>query len=333
MNKNVLSQWLRDSGTLSRGDILHLEIDLEHQTDISRLTFVTATFSSGAPANLPVRMVVKTPLSSDHRPAEVQFYREVAPVLPTPPLVRCLATVEDEGTIVLEDLRATHNHRPWPIPPSRPQAETAIDALAHVHARYWEVETLGHTIGQLHTEQSLTNMVQGIAAALPAFMDEFGEALTADGREVYKQVFSSSLKPWLRLTDPRALTIVHGDAHSWNFLFPRSDSGPAYLIDWQLWHVDVGARDLAFFIALHWYPGRRRELELALLRRYHEALLTHRIDNYTFDDLWLDYRRAVVRNLTIPIIFWRRGMQPEGWWHRLECALAAYGDLGCSELL
>jgi hypothetical protein len=49
--------------------------------------------------------------------------------------------------------------------------------------------------------------------------------------------------------------------------------------------------------------------------------------------LWLDYRRCVVRNLTIPILFWSRGMKPEGWWHRLECALAAYRDLACDELL
>jgi len=26
-------------------------------------------------------------------------------------------------------------------------------------------------------------------------------------------------------------------------------------------------------------------------------------------------------------------MKPEGWWHRLECALAAYSDLDCDELL
>jgi hypothetical protein len=70
-------------------------------------------------------------------------------------------------------------------------------------------------------------------------------------------VFSSSLQPWLRLTDRQALTIAHGDAHTWNSLFPRTgqDEGPAFLIDWQLWHLDVGARDLAFFMALHWYPG------------------------------------------------------------------------------
>src|SRR5205807_2679772 len=116
-------------------------------------------------------------------------------------------------------------------------------------------------VGQLHTPDSLTNMVQGIGSHLPAFMDAFGDALTSEARRVYGQVFGSSLQPWMRLTDPRALTIIHGDAHTWNFLFSRAGDGPAFLIDWQLWHVDLGARDLAFLIALHWYPSRRRELE------------------------------------------------------------------------
>jgi thiamine kinase-like enzyme len=149
---------------------------------------------------------------------------------------------------------------------------------------------------------------------------------------VLERVFSSSLKPWLRLTDTRALTLAHGDAHTWNFLFPRSGVGPAFLIDWQLWHLDVGARDLAFLMALHWYPSRRRELEAPLLQHYHQALLARGLETYSLDELWLDYRCCVVRNLTIPILFWSRGMTPEGWWHRLECALAAYRDLGCEEL-
>ena len=86
-------------------------------------------------------------------------------------------------------------------------------------------------------------------------------------------------------------------------------------------------------MALHWYPSRRREFELPLMRRYHDAMLSYGIENYSFDELWLDYRRCVVRNLTIPILFWSRGMKPEGWWHRLECALAAYHDLAGQELL
>lgn len=327
----TLTDWLRRSGSLPSGDVAHVHIDLSHKTYISQLFFLTATYTPDAPPDLPRNIVVKSPLVQPDVYSESQFYREVAPILASPSVVRCLAM--EDGILVLEDLRATHDHPAWPIPPSREQSGIAIDVLARIHAACWEASTLGNTIGQPHSVQSLTSMVQGIVTNLSPFMDALGDALTGEAREVYERVFSSALKPWLRLTDPRALTIIHGDAHTWNFLFPRSGSGATYLIDWQLWHIDVGARDLAYFMALHWYPSRRRELEMPLLRRYHEALLAHGIVNYTFDDLLLDYRRCVIRNLTIPIILWKRGQTPEGWWHRLECALSAYKDLDCDELL
>ena len=337
----TLSRWLRSSGALPRGEVSDLSIDLEHKTHISNLIFLTATYTPDAPTNLPNRLVVKTslvqPSGVNYNSTELQFYRDLAPILRSPPVVRCLAAIENEngfpGALVLEDLRATHDNPPWPITLSRLECEMAIDTLVHVHATSWESTTLGKTIGELHTEQSLTSMVKGITTHLPGFMDAIGNSLTADGRLIYEQVFTSSLKPWLRLTDPRALTNIHGDAHTWNFLFPRSGSGKAFLIDWQLCHVDVGARDLAFFMALHWRPGRRRELETPLIQRYHKALLAHGITNYSYDELWLDYRRCVERNLTFPIIVWSRGGKPEAWWNRLECALAAYRDLACDELL
>ena len=334
----TLTRWLRRSGALSCGAVVDVRVELQFETAISELTFVTATYSPDATSDLPRNLVVKSPLPASVREwsnSELQFYRLVAPVLGTPPLVRCYAAIEDDGpgTLVLEDLRSTHDHPPWPIPPSSNQCEAAVDTLARVHAQWWEVPALGNTLGQPHTQESLTTMVQGIAAHLPAFIDAFGYALTAEARHVYKKVFSSSLKPWLRLTDRRAHTIIHGDAHTWNFLFPRSGEGAALLIDWQLWHVDVGARDLAFLMALHWYPSRRRELERPLIHYYHDCLLKYGVENYSFEELWLDYRRCAVRNLTIPILFWSRGMKPQAWWHRLECALESYRDLGCEELL
>ncbi len=319
---------------------MDISVDQEIDTAISTLTFLIARYTPDAPASMPQRLVVKSPhvprTAGSDSAGEAHFYRHVAPSLDGPPLVRCVAALDQAAdnpeTIVLEDLRATHDHPPWPLPPSRAQCERALDALVHVHAHWWEAPTLGHTVGRFHTPESLTAMVKGIAAHLPAFTDSLGDALTAESRRVFERVFGSSLRPWLRLTDTRALTVAHGDAHTWNFLFPRSDQGPAFLIDWQLWHTDLGARDLAFFMALHWYPGRRRELERPLLEYYHRGLVARGLDTYTFDELWLDYRRCVVRNLTIPILFWSRGMKPEGWWHRLECALAAYRDLGCDDL-
>ncbi len=173
---------------------MDISVDQEIDTAISTLTFLIARYTPDAPASMPLRLVVKSPhvprTAGSDSAGEAHFYRHVAPSLDGPPLVRCVAALDQAAdnpeTIVLEDLRATHDHPPWPLPPSRAQCERALDA--------------------------------------------------------------------------RALTVAHGDAHTWNFLFPRSDQGPAFLIDWQLWHTDLGARDLAFFMALHWYPGRRREL-------------------------------------------------------------------------
>ena len=165
------------------------------------------------------------------------------------------------------------------------------------------------------------------------FFDDLGDDLPPADRVVLEEAFNSSLRPWLRLLDHRALTVIHGDAHTWNFIFPRAGQGETYLIDWQLWHLDIGARDLAFMIGLHWDRSARQKLELPLLRFYHEHLISAGIDNYSFDDLLLDYRRCLVRNLTFPILFWSRGQPREAWRNRLNHALAAYRDHDCAEVL
>ena len=64
-----------------------------------------------------------------------------------------------------------------------------------------------------------------------------------------------------------------------------------------------------------------------------EELISAGISKYSFDDLLLDYRRGLVRNLTFPILFWSRGRPREDWRYRLDCALAAYRDHDCVEVL
>ncbi len=341
VSAKALTQWLRTSGTLSSGRVSDVAVQLEHKTTVSTLAFARVAYSADAPPGLPSNVVVKQSLaaggSPNVAPAEIDFYRRLAPAAPASPLARCLAAIDGDGKrgplLVLEDLRATHDHKPWPMPPSEHQAEAAVDALASIHACWWEHAELGRSVGCAHTVESLNAMVAGVASMLPGFLETVGDAIPTASRRLYERVFSSSLAPWIRLADPRALTVTHGDAHPWNFLFPRAGSGPAVLLDWQLWHVDVGARDLAFLIALHWYPDRRRELELPLLHRYHDRLEPARVLGYSFADLLLDYRRSVVRNLTFPVLLWNRGLAPEAWFHRLHCTLAAYRDLGCEELL
>jgi hypothetical protein len=342
ISPRALTDLFYQSGALSRGTVTELRASDPLRTTVSILTFLDVTFSSDATPRVPSRLVLKRPLdegslSTEASQRELDFYARLAPELPSPPLVRCFVAAPAEDVsrsfLILEDLRQSHTNRPWPMPPSRAEGELAIEALAQIHATWWQAPALGMSVGSPHTAESLTSMVSTIAAHLPEFLDEVGYALSAQRRQTLERVFGSRLRPWLRLLDPRALTVTHGDAHGWNFLFPREIGSAAYLVDWQLWHVDVGARDLAYMIAFHYYPDLRRATEVPLLQTYVERLHVLGIDDYTWEALWLDYRRCVVRNLTIPILLWSRGLAPEAWWHRLECAIAAYEDLHCDDLL
>jgi thiamine kinase-like enzyme len=335
-----LTEVLRDAGRLNEGSVVTCEITERLQTGVSHLWFLDVSYDSHSPPDLPNHVVLKWPVENSAAPqngaSETTFYRDLAPGMASPPIVRCLATAgvtSAQQWLILEDLRSTHTNPPWPTRPADQHAEEAVRALAKVHAHWWEASSLGTRVGTWHTDTSLRDMVNGVAAQLPGFLNALGDDLPASDRRILEAVFSSSLAPWLRLVDRRALTVVHGDAHTWNFLFPRSSNGTTYLIDWQLWHLDVGARDLAFLIALHWNPTARQELELLLLRIYHQQLQLEGITDYTFEELWRDYRRCVVRNLTVPIILWARGLPGEAWRNRLSCALAAYRDLGGDEFL
>ncbi|HEV8369438.1 MAG TPA: phosphotransferase [Pyrinomonadaceae bacterium] len=332
-----LTQLLYDCDALSCGSVTEVRLDKQVDTIVSTLTFLVVTYSPDASPALPERLLFKQPLRNENELAEIfchelDFYSRLAPEISSPPILPWYLTTA-KGDLILQDLRASHTSPTWPLLPSPSESVQTVEALAEVHTRWWEDSSLGVKVGSNHTADSLSSMVSGVTALLPGFCDAAGDDLSNAQRKLLDRVFGSRLRPWLRLTDSRALTVIHGDAHTWNFLLAREEGAPVYLIDWQLWHVDVGARDLAFLIAAHWDADSRQAMEIPLLHRYHEALLARGLANYTFDDLWLDYRYCVVRNLTMPLFFWNRGLANELWRHTLKCALAAYEDLDCDELL
>jgi hypothetical protein len=336
----ALTRVFRAVGLLQRGEVADVRISQAKQTAVSELRFIDLEYSAGSGQGLPGRIVVKWPIEHSGDPdfigAETIFYRELAPQLSSPPIVRCLATAPPEGIpqwVILEDVSPTHRHVTWPERPSDEELIQCVVVLARLHARWWAPSGSEAIPGTPHTEESLRSLVYGVKAHLPAFLKDLGNDLAEADQSTLKTVFNSSLAPWLRLADGRDLTVIHGDAHAWNFLFDRRGTDTPYLIDWQTWHRDVGARDLAYLIALHWDAPTRQQLERPLLWRYHQELIRSGISTYSFDDLVLDYRRCVVRNLTFPVIYWSRGFPRESWRYRLDCALAAYRDLDAAELL
>lgn len=336
---------LRKNGCLKDGKVIGVKNKLTKTLVVSVVSFLDVGYSIEVPASAPSRLFLKVSrpnlsqaISSELNRKEVEFYRTIAPAMSDPPFIRCYdaaySSEDDRSHLLLDDLSGTHFQPELPRPPSQLYCELAVECMAQLHAHWWEHPQLGKEIGKLFDESKLNAFVGKVEENVISFINFLGDRLSAERRKIYDQLLASKYKIWGRLTDVAGLTVTHGDAHWWNLLYPR-DVGThrVRLFDWQLWHVDVGARDMAFMIALGGYAKRRSSVEKNLMRRYYDSLIAHRVRNYTWDDCWNDYRWSAVRNLNIPVIQWSEGRSAEQWQGSLERAMLAYQDLGCAELL
>lgn len=187
-----------------------------------------------------------------------------------PPLARCYEALYSperrEFHLLLDDLSETHLQLQWPLPPLKLQCEQIIDALAKFHAYWWEHPRLGKDIGEVFDEESLRDRIRETEKRGSYFMDFLGDRLSVERRKLYEKVLSSLPRLWKHLSDVKGLTIIHGDAHVWNFLYPRDpNKDKVRIIDWDSWTIGLGPSDLAYMMALHWYPERRHSMEENLL--------------------------------------------------------------------
>lgn len=347
--EQVTPEWLtsvlRKGGFLKRGKVISVQNKLTKPLILSIVSRLEVNYSADTLVSAPTKLFLKISrpdLSKTIFPyphsKEVEFYSTIACEMNDPPFIRCYDAAyspeDDKSHLLLEDLSETHFQPESPLPPSKLYCELAVEAMAQLHAFWWEHPRLGHEIGHLFDESELSAFVTEVEKNVIGFVDFLGDRLSVKRRAIYDRLLRSKYKIWGRLTEATGLTVTHGDAHWWNLLYPRDTvKHRVRLFDWQLWHVDLGARDLAFMIALGGYAERRAAMEQSLMRRYHESLRAHGVRNYTWNDCWNDYRWSAIRNLNVPVVQWSQGRGMELWWGNLERAMLSYEDLGCSELL
>jgi hypothetical protein len=266
---------------------------------------------------------------------EVEFYSQIAPVLPAGVVPRCFDAHWDADTgtwhMLLEDLTDTHAvPTQWPLPPAQTQCETILTAHARLHAAWWDDPRLGVSAGAWMVIDDYQQRVEGHYAALA---DRLGDNLPAERRDLYRRFLDSIPRLYARYQTHRDVTIVQGGSHVWNCFLPNDGSDNVRLFDWDSWRIHVPAVDLSYMMAMHWYPDRRRRMERPLLDHYYNVLLAHGVAGYTRQALSDDYRWAVLTRLALPPLIATTQVPPVIWWNNLECILMAVDDLGCRDLL
>lgn len=98
-----------------------------------------------------------------------------------------------------------------------------------------------------------------------------------------------------RASGPR--TLAHGDFQPENILFTDDPLRKNVLIDWQFSGAGPGICDVAMFLISSLSVEQRREHEDSLLHTYHEVLTADGTFDYSFEDMFFDYRAAAAMTL------------------------------------
>lgn len=318
-----LTAILSQHGHLSAGQVLHVEQTL----DPNRNATLLLAYSPAAQGDCPQRLFFK----QSTRTSEARFYQKIAPLLTHPMAPFCYDAQYDEANshILVAYVARTHFAGPEAVPMPRVHHELIVDALAALHSQFWDQPRREQEIGALAKDVPAFSFAMA-SQHFAAFVDALGDRLSMQRRGRYERILAHY--PRYRPSGPK--TVVHGDAHWGNFLYPHDPAAHRLvLIDWAEWHVNFGVGDLAYNIALQCYPERRAWLEEPLMRRYHHQLLVHGIREYAWAQCWEEYRRMVIEQCLWPIVWHHFDLSPNVWWFALECTLAAFDDLDCVEFL
>jgi len=221
---------------------------------------------------------------------EARVYASLAAETPVR-VPRChFAAFGDQPTdyiCVLEDLEAVGCTFPKNVEQhARERGRSLIEALARLHAHFWEDERFAHELSWIK----------------PAMRGAFGAKLVETARERYADelppVFAELCRLYVahheriaELLDEGGSTLIHGDTHTGNQFLDGDRVG---LYDWAVISRSPGIRDVAIFLGNSCPPEVRRAEQDGWMRAYHQGLVAGGVDAPTQDELWRRLRLAVL---------------------------------------
>ena len=222
---------------------------------------------------------------------EAEFYSRLAPLITTSvPTCRANFVEGDKTILILDDLH--------PASPgdqiegaSSDQAHLAVEALAQLHAPFWDKKRSPELswVPGIEGKGVTEGLGNAMTASLPRFSSRFGDLLPDQSLQLLHD-FVPLLGGWQRDLISRPLTITHADYRLANMLFGDNDN--VSIIDWQTAMYSGGATDLSFFLATNLTIDDRRLLEEDLIRTYVDTLVGHGVDASKTITIREDYEKA-----------------------------------------
>jgi hypothetical protein len=271
---------------------------------MSLLARVELEYSSGEG---PASLVIKMPSASEANRAtavafhcyerETIFLRDIAPRMSAriPTVYHADIEGEEDFVVVMEDMRGYHIGDQV-IGCTVEQARLGMPCIAQFHASFWgRVDHPDYDFIPYHHPSYFSDAMHSTAIQVWDRMAEFaGDALPQELRDVKERYLAAipGLQKWAT-DEPR--TIVQGDFRMDNLFFGMTgEQAPIALSDWQGLLRGKAAHDIAYFLSQSTPTELRREHERDLVARWHAGLVAGGVQDYSAEQAWEDYRRAVL---------------------------------------
>ena len=245
---------------------------------------------------------------------EVRFYQQIRAEVPVRTPQPRFATARSSGgdfVLVLDRLEGRDlNFKTVADSATLAEAEKVIDALAALHAHFWQDRRFATTLNWL--QDSLVERWEIVARPLRkyAFEKVFREHASLFPHEVSqrRQLLETVVPAAHRHNHIRPETLLHGDPHLGNMYFQDGEVG---LLDWQVVQRGCGMKDVAYFMITSLSPELRRAHQYLLLERYVEGLARHGVSGYGFDEAWHDYRINSIHSFVAIVVTAASGAMQE----------------------
>jgi hypothetical protein len=347
----VTNEWLTavllHSGALTQGTVVGFAVT-GGRGNWSESGSLQLTYSPDALGERPLRLFLKL-VNADtgdgeyFGSSEVDYYLRDYVDVPDAPLLRCYdgrySAAIHRYHLLLEDVSASHTIA-CDKPPTLEYGLALSEAFAILHGRWWGAERLAEANAPLHDAAHIRRWVAIGEPGVDHIVGRVASELQPHWPAAMRDVFARHPQAMINRTqDLNGFTIMHGDAGCYNIMIPREGIRPIYLIDRQPfdWGLTtwLGAYDLAYAIAMEWDVAARRRWEQPILRHYHQTLIQRGVQDYSWEQLWDDYRLCLAMGVYIAVEYCRGQYNPETQWvwlPMLQKALTACDDLNCDEL-
>jgi hypothetical protein len=228
---------------------------------------------------------------------EVVFYQDIAPLtsVTTPRIHFAEIAGPDDFIMLMEDMTA-YRRGDQVLGCTPAEAVDCMEELVKLHAPFWDqVDTPLFEFTFRHAPSAhSTGMCQAAIDSWPNMDANFGAYIPA-AMTAAKETFLAAV-PQMQLwiaSDP--ITFVHGDYRMDNLMLGTApDHAPIVSLDWQGVLRSKGIQDVAYLLSQSMSPDDRRTYERALVGQWQRGLTDAGVRNYSAEQAWEDYRRAVL---------------------------------------